>query len=314
MESKKKLHAVTGAFGFTGSYIARRLIEAGQEVMTLTNSPERENPFGEKVRAVPYNFDDYPALVESLKGVSVLYNNYWVRFNHEYFTYKEAAENTRTLFRAAKEAGVERVVHISITNPSEDSRFEYFSGKAKLEKALMESGLSYAILRPAVIFGNEDILINNIAWFLRRFPVFGIFGDGTYKLEPIFVGDLADLAVEQGRSRENRVIDAIGPENFTYEELVRKIAKAIGEVRLIISIPPALGWFMGRAVGWFMHDVTITRDEIDGLMEELLFTGSPPAGKTRLTEWLKAHADTVGRKYSSELKRRVERKAAYRTT
>ena len=232
--TSREIHMVTGAFGFSGKYIAGRLLDAGHEVRTLTNSPDRENPFEGQVKAYPYNFDDPEKLVQSLTDVSVLYNNYWVRFNYKDFSYNHAVENSLKLFDAAKNAGIKRIVHISITNPSEDSPFEYFSGKAKLEKALIGSGLSYAILRPAVLFGKEDMLINNIAWFLRRFPVFAVFGDGKYRLQPIHVDDLAELAVEQGRTVKNVILDAIGPETFTYRELAQAIGKTIGKRRPII--------------------------------------------------------------------------------
>ncbi len=312
--TSNEIHVVTGAFGFSGQYIAKRLLEAGYEVRTLTNSFNRENPFEGKVKAYPFNFDNPEKLVESLKGASVLYNNYWVRFNYTNnttFTYASAVENSIKLFKAAKKTGIKRIVHISITNPSGDSPFEYFSGKARLEKALIESGLSYAILRPAVLFGKEDILINNIAWFLRKFPAFGVFGDGNYRLQPIYVDDLAKLAVEQGAKTENVIIDAIGPETFTYRELVREIGKAIGKKRPIVSIPPSIGYLMGLLVGKILKDVTITHDEIEGLMADLLYTSSPPAGQTRLTDWIKKHSSTVGMHYSSELARRKNRIEAY---
>ena len=180
-----RVHVVTGAFGYSGNYIARRLLDRGHKVHTLTNSLRRKNPFGDRVRSFLFNFDDPTALAESLRGTAVLYNTYWVRFNHRSFKHAGAVENTLKLFEAAKEAGVGRVVHVSITNPSKDSHLEYFSGKAELEQALVESGLSHAILRPTVLFGKEDILINNIAWLLRRFPLFGVFGNGQYKLQPI---------------------------------------------------------------------------------------------------------------------------------
>ncbi len=309
-----EIHVVTGAFGFSGKYIAGRLLDAGYEVRTLTNSPNRANPFEGRVKAYPYNFDNPDRLAESLQGASVLYNNYWVRFNYREnisFAYSGAVENSLKLFEAAKKAGVRRVVHISITNPSEDSPFEYFKGKAKLEKALIESGLSYAILRPAVLFGKEDILINNIAWFLRRFPVFGVFGDGKYKLQPIYVDDLAKLAVEQGKKTENVIIDAIGPETFTYRELVEEIADAIDARKPILHIPPVLGYFIGSVVSKIFGDVTITRDEIEGLMAGLLYTNSKPVGTTRLTDWLQENAATVGIHYSSELARRKDRVTGY---
>ena len=166
-----------------------------------------------------------------MRGAAVFYNTYWVRFNYGDFSHSAAVENTLKLFEACQKAGVGRVVHVSITNPSEDSPLEYFRGKARLERALAESGLSHAILRPTVLFGKEDILINNIAWCLRRFPVFGVFGDGNYRLQPIYVDDLAALAVKQGRERTNRIIDAIGPDTFTYRELVREISAIIGKPR-----------------------------------------------------------------------------------
>ncbi len=305
------IRVVTGAFGFAGKYIAERLLAAGHTVRTLTNSPHRENPFLGRVIAYPYNFGNPEKLVESLRGASVLYNNYWVRFNHRTFSYAQAVENSMKLFDAAREAGVKRIVHISITNPSLDSPFEYFSGKARLEKAILESGLSYAILRPAVLFGKEDILINNIAWFLRRFPVFGVFGTGNYRLQPIYVGDLADLAVEQGGKTDNSIIDAIGPETYTYRSLVREIGRAIGRRRPILSVPPFKGYMLGRVVGLLHHDVTITYDEIRGLMADLLYTASPPAGKTKLTDWLREHAAHLGNHYSNELKRRSDRQHPY---
>jgi uncharacterized protein YbjT (DUF2867 family) len=308
------VHVVTGAYGFSGKYIAKRLLEAGHQVRTLTNSIARENPFGEKVRAYPFNFDDKNKMIKTLQGGTVLYNNYWVRFNysdHTAFTYADAVANSLILFQAAKEAGIKRIVHVSITNPSEDSPFEYFRGKAKLERALEDSGLSYAILRPAVLFGEEDILINNIAWFLRRFPVFGVFGDGQYRLQPIYVDDLARLAVEQGQLIGNATIDAIGPETFTYREIIEAIGIAIGRKRTIVSIPPSLGYAVGALAGRILGDVVITHDEIRGLMAGLLYTGSLPQGDTRLTHWLSEHSDSVGRHYSSELARRKNRTAAY---
>lgn len=311
--SELQTHAVTGAFGYSGRYIAWRLLDKGNKVITLTNSLHRKNPFGEKVQAHPFCLDNPDKLIDILRGVSVLYNTYWVRFNHKKFTYADAVKNTITLFDAAKEAGVERIVHISITNPSDDSHLEYFSGKAKLEEALKDSGISYAILRPTVLFGKEDILINNIAWALRRLPVFGVFGNGQYRLQPIYVDDLAELAVDQGENKEDIVINAIGPETFTYKGLVETIGDIIGKKRPIISIPPAVGYIACILIGKLVNDVIITREEIDGLMADLLYVDSPPAGKIKLTDWVGEHADSLGRRYTSELARRKDRQSEYKS-
>jgi NADH dehydrogenase len=220
-------------------------------------------------------------------------------------------ENTRVLFDAARRAGVRRVVHVSITNPAEDSPLEYFAGKARLERALRESGLSYAILRPTVLFGREDILVNNIAWALRHFPFFAVFGDGSYRLQPVHVDDLAELAVAQGMRSENVILNAIGPETFTYRELVTEVGRAIGRPRTLVHVPPAMGCLLGKLVGWFHHDIFITREEIRGLMSERLHVDTPPTGKTPLTAWLKKNAATLGLRYASELDRRRDRQRPY---
>ncbi|HEY3311639.1 MAG TPA: NAD(P)H-binding protein [Anaerolineales bacterium] len=309
--STARIDAVTGAFGNTGKYITQILLNKGHAVTNLTNSTRRANDFGGQVTTFPFNFDDPQALTRSLQGVQVLYNTYWVRFNHALFNHEQAVTNSRVLFEAARKAGVERIVHISITNPSESSPLEYFSGKARLEKALIGTGIPYAILRPAVIFGPEDILINNIAWALRHLPVFGVFGDGEYKLQPVFVEDLARLAVEQGEKRENVIIDAIGPETFTYRGLVETLGQLLGLKRLVLPVSPAVGYAAAKLIGALEGDVLVTRPEIEGLMANLLYTDSAPAAGTKLTGWIREHAGTLGKNYASELKRRKDRLTKY---
>ena len=307
----QKLHVVTGAFGYSGKYIATRLLADGQRVRTITNSTQRANPFGGQVEVAPFNFNCPEDLVESLRGAEVLYNTYWVRFNYSFFNHESAVRNSLILFEAAKQAGVKRVVHISITNPSPDSPLEYFADKARLETALMNSGLSYSILRPTVLFGKEDILINNIAWTLRHLPIFGMFGDGRYRLQPVYVDDLAALAVEQGRFERNAIVDAIGPETFTYRDLVTAISDIIAIKRPIISMPPAVGYAAGWVIGKLVGDVVITWPEVKGLMAGLLCTESQPSGTTRLSEWAAEHKDSLGVRYASELARRKDRLKAY---
>jgi uncharacterized protein YbjT (DUF2867 family) len=305
--------AVTGAFGYSGRYIAKHLLEAGHEVITLTNSPGRPNPFGEKVAAFPFQFDEPQKLRDSLRGVEALVNTYWVRFNHRLFTHAQAVVNTKILFSAAKEAGVRRMVHVSITNPDSASDLPYFRGKAELETALKGLGVSYCILRPTVLFGKEDVLINNIAWSLRRLPVVGVFGAGDYRLQPIYVDDLARIAALKAEGGVDEIIQAIGPETFTYRELVCKVRDALGLKRPIVSVPPGLGYWGCKLVGLLVGDVVITREEIRGLMENRLFVDAPPLGATKLTEWMEQHKSTLGLHYTSELARRTDRFSEYRS-
>jgi uncharacterized protein YbjT (DUF2867 family) len=300
---ESELNVVTGAFSYTGKYITRRLLDKEKRVRTLTGHPERQNPFGDRVSVAAYNFENPSELEKSLRGATTLINTYWVRFSHGAATFERAVENTKILIAAAKRAGVRRIVHVSITNPSENSSLPYFRGKALLEKAVQESGLSYAILRPAVIFGPEDILINNIAWFLRAFPVFGVPGRGDYGLQLIFVEDMADLVVDAAGRNDDYVLDAVGPEIFGFEELVRLIAQTIGRPARIVHVPPAVAWLACWMAGLAVRDVVLTPEEIKGLMANLLVSRQTPTGTTRLTDWLKKNADSVGARYASELGR-----------
>ena len=302
---------VTGAFGYSGKYIAKRLLKEGHAVRTLTNSTRRANPFGDRITASPFHFDDPRSLAAALDGAGVLINTYWVRFDHHDFSHSLAVENTLKLFSAAREAGVGRIVHVSITNPSEDSALPYFRGKARLERALKESGIPHSILRPAVLFGREDILINNIAWMLRRFPVFGVFGRGDYRIQPIYVDDFAALAVSESRQTGDRTVDAIGPETFTFRRLVEEIGRIIGAPRVIVSVHPAIAYVVALIIGRVVNDVFLTREEIDGLMANLLCTSSQPTGQTRLTDWARENARSLGVRYSSELARRRDRLKSY---
>lgn len=295
--------AVTGAFSYSGKYITRRLLERGEEIVTLTNHPNRPDPFNGKVKAFPLNFSNPAELVESLRGADVLVNTYWIRFDKGSNTQPKAVENTKILVDAAVKAGVKRMIHISITNPSADSRLPYFWGKAANEKFVTESGMSYAILRPTVLFGKEDILVNNIAWLMRRLPLFGLPGDGSCKLSPVYVDDLAELAAEAVYKKENYVWDAVGPDEFTFKEMTQLIGATIGKKRLLIPLPPRLALLAAQFLSLFVNDVMLTSEEVDGLMANLLVSKEPPRCKTSLKDWLKENRETVGRNYASELAR-----------
>src|SRR5271166_4470070 len=287
---------ITGAFSYTGSYATRLLLDRGYRVRTLTNHPQRSNPFGERVQAFAYNFEDPDRLRETLLGTSTLINTYWVRFPRGESTFEKAVQNTRSLISAAKQAGVKRIVHVSIANPSADSPLGYYRGKAQLEQAVIDSGMSYTILRPTVIFGAEDILINNIAWFVRRLPVFGIPGNGLYRVRPIYVKDMARLITEAVDQTTNAVRDAIGPESYTFEDLVRLIARSLGRSVHFIHLPTIVAYFATCMTGWFVGDVVLTWEEYRGLVSDLLAPEGVSSGHIRLSVWLAENRERVGRK------------------
>lgn len=293
---------VTGASGYTGRYITRLLLSRGRRVRTLTGHPTRANPFDDQIEAVPFNFDRPDDLARSLEGAGALFNTYWIRFPHGGQTFETAVANTRVMIDAATVAGVRRFVHISVTNATE-SPLPYFRGKATVEAAIKASALSYAIIRPALIFGVEDILLNNIAWLLRRVPFFTIPGRGDYRVQPIFAADLAEIAVNAPRDDRNAVLDAVGPEIFTFDELVRMLANAVRSKARIVHVDPRIAVALTKIIGWTVRDVTLTGDEVRGLMSNLLVTDSEPNAPTRFSEWLRSNADKIGVAYASELAR-----------
>ena len=303
------LGVVTGAFGFTGRYVARRLLDMGVSVRTLTNHPGRSDPFDGLVKASPLDFSDPDGLRRSMEGANVLYNTYWVRFGRRQTTFDQAVENSKALFDAAAQAGVEKIVHFSVANASIECPLPYFRGKGQVEGILRDTGIPCAIIRPTLVFGEGDLLLNNMAWALRRFPFFPVFGRGDYPVQPIYAEDLAAQAVDAGSKGESFVVDAAGPETFTFEELLRLLASAVGVRSRLMHTPPSLALALALTglVGLLMRDLALTRDEVDGLMAGLLTSDAAPTGTTRLSDWLKDNADGLGRRYTSELRRNYRR-------
>jgi uncharacterized protein YbjT (DUF2867 family) len=298
------LDLVTGAFSYSGSRIAGRLLDAERSVRTLTFHPGRPHPLQGQVETLPYRFDDQVALAESLEGVTTLYNTYWVRFDHGRASFDNAIANSRALFCAAKQAGVTRIVHVSIANPSLESRLPYYRGKALVELALVETGVPYSIVRPTLVFGGDrDVLVNNIAWILRRMPVFALPGSGDYSVQPVHVDDLARLCEQSARANGGAIMDAAGPETITFDELVRAIRSAVSTRSPILHLPSAAILAASRALGLLVHDVVLTTDEISGLTASLLVSHDAPLGRIAFSDWLAENSGSIGGAYANELQR-----------
>ena len=297
---------VTGAFSYTGRYVSQRLLDDGVRVKTLTGHPNRRDPFGGRVEAAPLDFSDPDGLYRSMQGAGILYNTYWVRFERGRTTFDRAVENSSVLFEAAAKVGINRIVHISVSNASSGSSLPYFRGKGQVEESLKGLGVPYAIIRPTLTFGAGDLLMNNMAWALRRFPFFPIYGSGDYPVQPIYAGDLADQAVAAASQAGNSVSDAAGPETLSFEALLRLIASSMGVPCRLVHTPPSLGLTLTRLVGLMMRDVVLTRDEVDGLMAGLLTSDAAPTGTTALSSWLEDNSHHLGRRYASELSRHFD--------
>ena len=301
--ARPELDVVTGAFSYTGRAIAEVLLSRGRSVRTLTRRDAPADPLAARIENSELQFRDERGLREALAGANTLYNTYWVRFAHGETTFERAVSNTRVLLRAARDAGVRRVVHVSVTKPSLDSPLPYFRGKAQCETDVRSSGLSYAVVRPTLVFGPRDILVNNIAWGLRRTPVFPIAGDGSYRVQPVSVEDVASLCADAGAVEDDIVLDAAGPETLSFRDLVELVATAVGRRVRITHVSPRVVLTLARLTGALRRDVLLTREELAGLQAELLVSDQPPLGRSGFRSWVATNGESLGRGYVSELAR-----------
>ena len=302
---------ITGAFSFSGRYITLELLKTGETIATLTGHPKPDYAYYDKIKILPFNFHDFNAMVENFRGVDTFYNSYWIRFPHGNTSWRVAIINCQKLFKACKIAGVKKIVHISVTECRLDSPYSYFKGKAVVEELLKRSDVPYTILRIAWMYERGDILVNNIAWILRRLPVFGIFGDGSYKLQPVSLKTLGEVAVANRYLGDktiniNKTIDVIGPETYTYYEFISIISKTVNTKTILFPFPwfaVAIPIFVSKILGFVLHDRLLTVDEIYSLKDNLLFTHSPSIGKKSFKKWLNANKVNLGRKWANEVKR-----------
>jgi NADH dehydrogenase len=297
------VNAVTGVFSYTGRAIAEELLTRGEAVRTLSRADAPDDPLRVKVELAPLRFDE--TLVESLSGARTLYNTYWIRFKRGAVGFDDAVENTIALFEAAREAGVQRIVHVSVANADRADDLPYFRGKHRIEQWLAASGLRHAIVRPTLVFGANDILVNNIAWIVRRSPIFIVPGGGDYRLQPVSLRDTARLCVD---AADGSTSDAAGPETLTFRRLVELVRDATGAHCLVVSGPRSLGRGLIGVAGLLLRDTVVTRDELEGLSRSLLTADGPPTGTESFRAWLTEAGPALGRSYVSERARNFSEK------
>ena len=288
---------ITGAFSYTGAAVADELLNRGHEVHTLTNRRSDK-----QITSAPLKFDQ-EHLETQLRGAETFINTYWIRLPYAGQTFDTAVENSRLLISAAKNAGVKRIVHISVSNAEKGTNLGYYHGKNQVEKFLRESGAPYSIVKPTLIVGPGDVLTNNIAWFLRRLPLFLVPGGGRYRIQPVMLNDVAKITADAAEASGNLEVDAAGPTIITFRDYVKKLAKACGLRRWIFGAPIWMALPALKLVGLLLRDIILTREEVLGLKQELLVTSSPPLGKESVEDWLINNGRHLGRKYANDLDR-----------
>lgn len=299
----KDFDVVTGAFGFLGAYLAARLLARGRQVNTLTGHPERQGSLTGKVKVSPFHFERPEQLAKDLEGAKTLYNTYWIRFERGAATFDLTLERTRILAEAAARAGVRHLVQFSSVGADERSDLPYFRAKAEAEKLVAASFPGVTIIRPTLMFGVESLLFNNLAWMLKKMPVFAVCGRGDYLLQPVYVDDVAAAAVTAEPSAESRILEIGGPETCSYRELLQQLAAVVGARLRVLQVRMERLMQMTSTLAHLTDDVLMTRDEAEALVRGMLVASGPAAGSTRLSSWLEDHGQELGKTYQSVLDR-----------
>jgi len=302
--------AITGANSYTGRYISKILLastDTNFKIRNLTNSPNRKHDLGEKAfETMPLAYHDTSQMAKILEGTDVLFNTYWVRYNdYKGITREQSIQNSKNIVDAAKMAGVKKIVYSSHTQTSLDSPLQYIRGKAEVEQYIRESGLEYGFVKPCCIFGDtpdESIVINNISYFMRTFPVFPVSGDASsYHLQPVHVRDLAELMVDCATdpAKTSHEVDAVG-HKFTVNELLTTIKDTLGLRRLIVNhVPIDVCYYGTKPIDLIFNDKFIERDDLLLMSSGITCSLEPPTGKRKLTDFLEKYKDTIGRRYIS---------------
>jgi uncharacterized protein YbjT (DUF2867 family) len=294
---------LTGAFSYTGRYIGQELLRRKISFQSLTNHPRPSVFPSASIPVAPLQFQDAPSLIATLRKSTILVNTYWIRYPAKGISHETAVQNIEFLVQCAKQAGIHKIIHISVSNPSKDSQLSYYKGKAEAEEIIQQSGIPFTILRPTLVFGKEDVLLHNIAWLLRYFPFFVFPSPSTCFIQPIFAEEVGCFAVESIHSYPNQTMDLAGPEVVSMKEMVQKIGRATGYTRPIYSTSLGITMAAVRILNTILHDRIITEEEILGLQNNLLVSSQPPLGKISFSDWLVQEGSSLCSHYINDYKR-----------
>lgn len=236
---------VTGGTGFVGGHLVRRLLDDGHAVRMLVrknslNKIPRE--VRERVEWVEGDAFDVGALLEGVSGCDAVINLIGIirAYPSQGVTFEKLHFNaTKNIADAAREKGVVRFIQMSALGVDWDEKTEYFRTKWKADQYLIDRDFRYTIFRPSVIFGEGDGFVNTLVTLIKQSPVSVVPGDGSYPLQPVFVGDVvagfsSALSTEEAA---NKVYTVTGPEAFSYREILEKIADAMDKKRRAMNLP-----------------------------------------------------------------------------
>ena len=268
-----KLITIFGGGGFLGRYLAQTLLGQGARVRVAcrnANSANHIKPLGNLGQVQLMEADvRKPASVARAVADADAVVNLVGSFADMNAVQKIGAGNVA---KAAADAGVTALVHISAIGADVHSNAEYGQSKAGGEAAVHAAFPSAVILRPSIVFGREDQFINRFAGLIRMLPVVPVIGAAT-RFQPVFVGDVAKAVAAALAHQDGRVLELGGPEIFSMMELNRWIAKAIGRTPLFVEVPDIAAKMLAKGTGW-MPGAPITEDQYKMLGSDNVVTGT----------------------------------------
>lgn len=265
----RRVVTVFGASGFLGRHVVRRLARQGVVVRAAVRDVEAAaflKTFGDVGQVVPMAIDvGDPALVElAVRDADAVINLVGILFEKGRRTFQRLhVEAAASVAKAAAAAGARRLVHVSAIGADQGSPSSYARTKGLGEAEVLRAFPDATILRPSVIFGPEDDFFNRFAGMTRVSPALPLFGGGATRLQPVYVGDVAEaVVVALGRPEtRGRTYELGGPRIYTFRELMALVLSSIGRGRLLAPLPFAVGGVLGFFTE-FLPKPPLTRDQL----------------------------------------------------
>jgi len=273
---------VLGGSGFVGSSLCEKLVErsggADGRIVVPTRRPARARHIQllPTVEVAPWNPDDDAQLDALVRGRDAVVNLIAILHGSEAELRRVHVELPARLARACAKGGVKRVIHVSALGAAPDAPSRYLRSKAAGEAALMNAPLDLVVLRPSVMFGERDHLMNRFAALQRVFPVIPLAG-ALARLQPVWVEDVAAAIIRSLELRRGgEIIECVGPAVYTLRELVELAGRWSGRPRRVVPLPDALGRLQALLLELLPGEPLMSRDNLDSLKVPAVASGHMP--------------------------------------
>lgn len=232
--------AVTGGTGFVGRNLVNRLLDENHEITVMSHRKSGENLFDRRVRLVPGTVDSVTEMVPAFHGAQAVYHLVGIISKSRKNTFeKTVTQGTQNVIAACLGAKVKKIIYLSAMGTSESAETAYHKTKFQAEQAIQNSGLDWTIFRASIIYGKNDGFLRMMSKIIRFVPFVPIFGDGKYKIQPLYIKDLAEAMGKTllTPAASGQIIDVGGPEQLEYVDVMNQLKKALGKRRLNFHIP-----------------------------------------------------------------------------